>query len=179
MRGIRVQGIEQDIEGGRRQGARDTKQSGAAMTQPGRSDFARGILAPYPIVRQRLHIELGRRHAGANLQRQQGISGRNVVSTGMDASFQQRSGRTLGEVDNWQTSLVPATGSAQPSCAFQIAVPADAPQGGQTNMPSSICTSSSSTMRLPVPVFDISRGARLRRRGWERRSQSSARWRDS
>src|ERR1035441_9156833 len=88
-------------------------------------------------------------------------------------------------VDNLKTSdftvteaLVPATGSAQSTRAGQVTMLANAPEHHQTNIPSSIWTSSSSTRRLPVSVFSVSKGVRRRRRGWGRRSQANARSRD-
>ena len=173
-----MQRVQHDVKGRRYERTRNPEQSRASRPQPRRTNLASFVQVVRPIRRKPAHVQGFHWHPGIYFQRKQSVFGRNIVGAGVDARFQQGSCRALRQVHNRQTALVPASGSAQSSRSLQVTMLAHAPKRGQTNMPSSICTSSSSTMRLPVSVFAISRGVRLCRRGWERRSQASARSRD-
>jgi RNA-directed DNA polymerase len=63
----------------------------------------------------------------------------------------------------------------QAARSSKVAMTADPPQDHQTNMPSSIWISVSSTMRLPVSVFSKESGGRPSRRGCGLRNHTSAR----
>src|ERR1035441_5665296 len=111
------------------------------------------------------------RNPSVSFYAQQSVVGRNIVGAGVDAGLQQSPRRAFCQIDDRHAALVPATGSAQSTRAGQVTMLANAPEHDQTNIPSSIWTSSSSTSRLPVSVFSVSKGVRRRRRGWGRRVQ--------
>ena len=68
---------------------------------------------------------------------QQRLVGRNVVRAGVNAHLQQTPCRTLRHRYHWQTTLAPATGSAQILlAAFKSQCWLPPPENGQTNVPS-------------------------------------------
>jgi len=173
-----MQGVQNNIESGWNQCARDAKQSGAARPQPRRTDLLRDVGTLRPARRQDVHVQLFQGNLVTSGHAQQNVVRRDIVRTGVDTRFQQSAGRGLRKIHYRCSAFVPATWSAQSACSLKVAVLADAPERPQMNIPSSIWTRSSSTIRLPVSVLAISRGVRLRNRGFGRRSQASARSRE-
>src|ERR1019366_759943 len=178
-RGIGVKRVEHDVERRGNKRAGNAQQTGPLFVKPRGSYFTSDLQTFGPVRWKSAHVQAFQRNPSVSFHAQQGVVGRNIVRAGMDASLQQSSRRTLCQVDDQHAAFVPATGSPQSTCARQVPMPANPPEDHQTNIPSSIWTRSSSTMRLPVSVLNISKGVRPRRRGWGRRSQASARSRDS
>ena len=124
---FRVERVEEEVRGLRDQGAWHLQEHRGSLIEPGGSYAARDVESCHPIRRQigfMNHIEFEVRPFDA---KQSEIRG-NVVCSGVDTDFKQSAGRTISEVDNGVSSMVPSSSCFQSADAAEIFVTTDSPE---------------------------------------------------
>ncbi len=100
--------VEQEVAGLGNDGTGNRKERGRVTFQPLSAQVAGDVQTVLPMLRKLSVVDPRYLQIVRDGNFEQGIAGRDVVGAGMDADFEERSGGSVGEIDDRVADVVPS-----------------------------------------------------------------------